>query len=66
MDRKSFVAFESVRCSLDISLLIFSKLGPTLWFGIDYKSVTGPVRLIVLVPLLVVITFGMAVDDDVR
>lgn len=66
MDRKSFVALESVRCSLDNSLLIFSKLGPTLRFGIDYKSVTGPVRLIVLVPLLVVITFGMAVDDDVR
>lgn len=27
--------------------------------GIDYKSVTGPFKLIVLVPLLVVITFGV-------
>lgn len=27
--------------------------------SIDYKSVTGPVRLMVLVPLLVVVTFGI-------
>lgn len=39
---------------------------PVLWpppltppLTIDYKSVTGPVRLIVLVPLLVVMTFGV-------
>lgn len=28
------------------------------WFSKFYKSVTGPDKLIVLVPLLVVITFG--------
>lgn len=39
---------------------------PVLWpplltppLTIDYKSVTGPVKLIVLVPLLVVMTFGV-------
>lgn len=43
----------------------------TLRLGIDYKSVTGPVRLIVLivlVPLLVVVTFGITdvIADAIR
>lgn len=61
MNRKSLVAFISARCSLNAWWLISSGLRSKLRFGIDYKSVTGPDRLMVLVPLLVVITFGVTV-----
>lgn len=57
------VALPSIASNSNWSLLILvapgnlCKLLPSPHCNIDYKSVTGPVRLIVLVPLLVVITF---------
>lgn len=56
---KLFVSSTFVRSS--DALLIFSVQWSAPRPSFDYKSVTGPVKLTVLVPLLVVITFGVTV-----
>lgn len=58
-DSGGFVTLTSFICSSVDVLSILSVQWSTPPFSIDYKSVTGPVRLMVLVPLLVVIMLGV-------
>lgn len=55
------VAFTGSPTFVSLPLIAWYVLWPSVMppYGIDYKSVTGPFKLIVLVPLLVVITFGV-------